>query len=292
MLEARRFGRRMLAGLAGLALARPVGAAAGLTQFDMSEPSGVTGLPLRVFVYRPARWQPTDAAIIVLHGQGRDADRYIAQWAAPAEAHNLLVVAPEFSKQKYPGVASYNWANVVTEAGLPNPPEAWIFGAIDRVWATVRARIGALRQGYALFGHSAGAQFVHRYLLLAEASQATSIITANAGSYTMPDRDIGFPFGLANTAVTDAMLARALARPVTVLLGSEDIDPYHPALPRQPGAMAQGPHRLARGMLFFAKAREAASRLGHPFAWRLETVPGVAHDNGGMAGPAARIARS
>jgi hypothetical protein len=108
----------------------------------------------------------------------------------------------------------------------------------------------------------------------------------------MPDRAIGFPFGLGNTSVTDAMLARALARPVTVLLGSEDIDPNHPALPRQPGAMAQGPHRLARGMLFFAKAREAATRLGVRFTWRLETVPGIAHDNSGMAARAATIARS
>jgi len=77
-----------------------------------------------------------------------------------------------------------------------------------------------------------------------------------------------------------------------VLLGSEDIDPNHPALPRQPGAMAQGQHRLARGMLFFAKAREAATRLGVRFTWRLETVPGIAHDNSGMAARAATIARS
>jgi poly(3-hydroxybutyrate) depolymerase len=284
--------RRLLGGLAMAGLARPAGATPGLSVFEMAEPSGEPGVALRVFVYRPAAWRPADQAIIVLHGQGRDADRYIAQWAPQAEATGLLVIAPEFSQRKYPGVAAYNWGNVVTEAGTPNPPEAWIFGAIDRIWAAAREKTGATQAGYALFGHSAGAQFVHRYLLLAEASQATTIITANAGSYTMPDRAIGFPFGLGNTAVTDAMLARALARPVTVLLGSEDIDPNHPALPRQPGAMAQGQHRLARGMLFFAKAREAATRLGVRFTWRLETVPGIAHDNSGMAARAATIARS
>jgi hypothetical protein len=47
---------------------------------------------------------------------------------------------------------------------------------------------------------------------------------------------------------------------------------------------------MARGLRFFAEAREAATRLGVPFRWRLETVPGVGHDNGRMAARAAAIA--
>jgi len=256
----------------------------------LEEPPG--GPPaLRIFVHRPAGWQPDGRAIIVMHGLNRDADRYLAQWIAPAEAQGLLLVAPEFARARFPTTASYNWGNVVDVAGQPLPPEAWSFGLIDRVWARVRDAVGATRPGYALFGHSAGAQFVHRYLLLAEASAAEAIITANAGSYTMPVADVAFPFGLGGTAVTEAMLARAFARPVTVLLGADDVDPDHPSLPRQPGALAQGPHRLARGLRFYAEARAAAARLGQPFAWRLETVPGVGHDNGGMARRAAAIAR-
>lgn len=282
--------------LAGAALAAPLlvsarGAAAETGLFSIPEAAGMTPDPLRVFLHRPAAWQPDGRAIIVLHGQQRDADRYLAEWRPQAEAANLLLVAPEFSRAKFPTTASYNWGNVVAEDGTPNPPAAWIFGVIDRVWAAVRERTGATRPGYALFGHSAGAQFVHRYLLLAEATQAEAILTANAGSYTMPSREAAFPFGLDRTAVDDAMLGRAFARPVTVLLGSDDVDPHHASLPRQPGAMAQGPHRLARGLRFFAEAREAATRLGVPFAWRLETVPGVGHSNGGMAARAAAIVR-
>jgi predicted esterase len=277
------------AALAPPALLRAADAAAETAVFAIPEAAGATPDPLRIFVHRPAAWQPDGRAIIVLHGQQRDADRYLAEWRPQAEAANLLLVAPEFSRAKFPTTAAYNWGNVVQEDGTPNPPSAWVFGVIDRVWAAVRAHTGATRAGYALFGHSAGAQFVHRYLLLAEATQAEAILTANAGSYTMPNRAAAFPFGLDRTAVDDAMLGRAFGRPVTVLLGSDDVDPQHPSLPRQPGAMAQGPHRLARGLRFFAEAREAATRLGVPFAWRLETVPGVGHSNGGMAARAAAL---
>ena len=50
--------------------------------------------------------------------------------------------------------------------------------------------------------------------------------------------------------------------------------------------MAQGPHRFARGHRFFERAQEAAAHLGADLQWRLQVVPGVAHDNKGMA-PAA-----
>lgn len=286
-------GRRMMAaGLAAGVGIRRAGAAppAGQGILTLASPIAPVPGPMRIFVHRPASWTVRDRAIIVMHGQRRDADRYLAEWAPRAEAANLLLVAPEFSRALYPTTAAYNWGNVVGDGNAPIPPAAWAFGTIDRVWAVVRAATGAERPGYVLFGHSAGAQFVHRYLLLAEATDAEAIITANAGSYTMPSRAAAFPFGLAETAVGDTMLGRAFARPVTVLLGSDDVDPNHPSLPRQPGAMAQGPHRLARGLGFFAAAREEAARLGMPFRWRLETVPGVGHDNDGMAARAAAIA--
>lgn len=276
-----------IAALPRQAAAQP---AAAQSVFEMEEPRALGPGPMRVFLHRPPGWQTDGRVLLVLHGLQRDADRYLAQWAPQADAAKLLVVAPEFSRALFPTVASYNWGNVVTQALVPNPPEAWTFGAIDRIWQAVRARTGATRPGYALFGHSAGAQFVHRYLLLAEASQAEAIITANAGSYTMPVRDVAFPFGLGGTSVPDERLAAAFARPVTVLLGADDVDPNHRSIPRQPGAMAQGPHRLARGMRFYAEARAVAWRLGVPFHWRLETVPGVGHDNGGMARRAAAIA--
>ena len=74
-----------------------------------------------------------------------------------------------------------------------------------------------------------------------------------------------------------------------VLLGTEETDPNHPSLPHQPEAMAQGPYRLARGEAFYARARALAAAEHVGFGWSCALVPGVGHDNGGMAPVAVRI---
>jgi alpha-beta hydrolase superfamily lysophospholipase len=86
--------------------------------------------------------------------------------------------------------------------------------------------------------------------------------------------------------VTAPNLAAALQLPVTVLLGEADTDPEHASLNRSPEALAQGPHRYARGLNFFETASKAAGWSSVPFGWQLATVPGADHDNRKMA-PAA-----
>jgi poly(3-hydroxybutyrate) depolymerase len=279
---------RKIAALILALAAAPVAQAAepiavGASRIEVAEPSGVGHLPMAVHLHRPAAWRATDCMLVVLHGQGRNADGYRDAWVTQAESAGLLLVVPEFSNAKYPGRSSYNFGGVVDAAGVGQARDKWVFGAIDRVVAEVRRRTGATRDRYILYGHSAGAQFVHRYLLLAEASNAEVIVSANAGSYTFPTADVPFPWGLTGVAVGDADLARAFARPVVILLGDQDIDPNHRSLPRDPQAQAQGPHRFARGHAFFAAAEAKAKALGAPFAWRLRVVPGVGHSNAGMA---------
>jgi hypothetical protein len=74
-----------------------------------------------------------------------------------------------------------------------------------------------------------------------------------------------------------------LQRPLVVLLGTEDTDPNHVNLRRTPEAMAQGPHRFARGHFFYEAGRKQAAVLGVPLGWKLATAPGVAHHDAGMA---------
>lgn len=277
---------------AGLLISMP-GAQAevprGASSFELAGPVGRKAKPMAVHLYRPAKWTPEDRVLIVMHGRGRNGAEYRDQWSSQAETTNLLIVVPEFDSQNFPGTAAYNYGSVVDDKGTVQPPDTWSFGVIDEVYKAVRAQTGAKRERYSLYGHSAGAQFVHRFLLLAKAPAADLIISANAGSYSMPVTDVAFPFGLAGVPVTDDELRRAFARPVIVLLGDADTDPNHPSLPRQPGAMAQGPHRFARGELFFSVAKKRADALGTPFNWKLATVPGVGHSNTHMATRASEI---
>lgn len=267
----------------------PAQLAAGAGSFTMPEATGVNDAELKVFYYRPEGWNQDGPVFMVLHGANRNGNVYRDHMIKLAEQYHFLVVCPEFSAQKYPA-ALYNTCGVWDEKNKTlQPRDKWLFPVLGRVFAAAKERTGATREKFILFGHSAGAQFVHRYALLSDDTQAEQIISANAGWYTLPDEETAYPYGLKNLQVSKEDLARALARPVTILLGEKDIDPQHKLLRHTPQAEAQGAYRLERGKNFYAAAQAKAKELGVPFNWHLVTVPGVAHNGAGMEAAAVQL---
>lgn len=238
--------------------------------------------PLRVWYWAPA--DLADAKVLfVMHGQSRAAESYRDSWVDEARDAHALLVVPEFSDALYPGSDAYNLGNVATES-----PSRWSYSMLEPLFDYIRADTGTRSESYLLYGHSAGAQFVHRFLLLVPDNRVERAVVANAGWYTAPETEIDFPYGLRGSPVRPAALSHALAMRLTVLLGENDTDPNAPDLRHTAAADRQGLDRFTRGLFFFAAGRSTAAALGAPFGWSLQTVPGVAHSNGGMAPFAAR----
>lgn len=283
-------GRRaLLAGVAGLA-ALPAPARAlepGSQRLEFPEAIGATSEPMAVYCHMPAAWRPDGRVVVVLHGLPRTAELFRDQWRDLAEAGRFLLLVPEFSRSKFPGTRWFNFGNVLDDQGQPVPRAEWSFFALDRAVRAAMRTAGATRQGFSVYGHSAGAQFLLRYLMLTGAPLAETLVIANAGSYILPRSDRPYPEGLGGVAVAPEVRGQTFRRHVVLLLGEADTDPNHPTLPRQPWAMAQGTHRFARGWFFFDTMRLAAEAQGALFTWRVATVPGVGHSNSGMSQYAA-----
>ncbi len=264
----------------------------GAGRFLFHDPETATGKTLRVWYYRPKAFGPETPIVFVMHGVGRNARGYRDNWIELAERHVLLIVAPEFSKKNFPKSWAYAFGNVMARENgktlVPNPERKWSFHIVDRIFDAVRDAAGSRRTTFTLFGHSAGAQFVHRYMTFTGGPRVDLAIAANAGWYTMPVEDEKFPYGLRGTELSEGSLGAVFARRIVILLGEADVTQDRP-FRTTPGAMRQGASRLARGKFYFATAQGVAAKLGVPFNWRLEFVPGVAHDNAGMAVGAARI---
>ena len=239
--------------------------------------------PLKVWYDAPAGDLTSVKVLVVMHGQSRTGQAYRDSWIDDARRVGALLVVPEFSEAFYPGSDAYNLGNMEHE-----PESRWSFSLIEPLFDHIRADTGNRTDGYYLYGHSAGAQFVHRFLLFKPDNRVKRAVAANAGWYTTPEAQVAFTYGLRGSPATDAGLRRALATPLTVLLGENDTDPNDSDLRHTPEADRQGPHRFARGHFFFEAGRNAAGALGAPFGWALKTVPGAAHSNGDMAPAAAR----
>jgi hypothetical protein len=119
----------------------------------------------------------------------------------------------------------------------------------------VRAEIGSNRRTFSLFGLSAGAQYVFRYLALMDAPAVDMAVAANCGWYMTPDLGIDYPVGMGGLDLDESHLRRYLERQLIVMLGDADTDPAAHDPPRSEAAMAQEPHRLARGLWLFELAR-------------------------------------
>ena len=248
------------------------------------------GASMPVWFHRPAGSTASRPVVVVLHGLNRDADAYRDNWVALSELHGLLILTPEFSHAQFPGSETYNFGNMVDAQGLLRDRAQWSFGVIDRVFDAVRAMSGIERSGYVIFGHSAGAQFTHRALLFGALQRAELVIAANAGAYIRLDPSIAFIGGLKGAPVDESGERRAFEQRAIIMLGDADNDPNHPNLPRGRFELdEQGPHRFARGQYFLRSAAARAQALGAKLAWRQVIVPGVAHDNAGMAKAAAPL---
>jgi len=254
-----------------------LGAGAGRFEFQGANQT------VPVWYYLPENARPEAPVLIVMHGVHRDASRYRDEWAPYAQTYGFILVAPEFSEAAFPGSESYALGGTVDEKGHPLPRAQWAFSFIEPIFDAVKAATGSRSERYFLYGHSAGAQFVHRFLYFVPEARVGKAVAANAGWWTVPDPEIAFPYGLRGSAIDDAALKTMLQRPLIVLLGTADTDPAAENLRRTPGALAQGPNRFVRGHTFFAAGKHRAETLGVPFGWKLATAPGIAHSDSGMA---------
>ncbi len=252
---------------------------AGAGSFKFEDRAGGRRGYVRVFYYVPERIQPTSRVLVALHGLDRVAAEFRDEFIAAADRLGKIVIVPEFDNDAFPGVFAYNYGNVVTAPpnSQPNAREEWNFELIDRLFLSVKNDARIQSQKFDLYGNSAGSQYVLRYVALTEAPMLEKPISSNSGVYMLPDLTVNYPNGMGGVGMSDADLQRYLSRPLHILLGDADIDATAADLPRTPEALAQGPHRLARGLWHFEHCKSLAKTLGIELAWTVEIVPGAHH---------------
>jgi len=243
--------------------------------------------PLMLECYRAPGYAPDRPVVLVQHGMGRNGDEYCEAWVEAADRHGLLIVATTFPNASWPGPRTYNDGHVREEDGTVRPRETWSHAIPGRVFRLLQAaRVTGRPRAY-LWGHSAGAQFVHRALATQDSGLFEAAGAGNAGWYTMPTLERPYPEGLGGIALEEADLRRLLAFPLTIFAGDQDTDEAEENLPRSQAAMEQGPHRFARAHYYLQAGRRAAARLGAACNWRLIVVPGIGHEGMRMSGVSA-----
>lgn len=238
--------------------------------------------PIRVHVYLPASFSLSSAMIVVMHGENRNANSYALSWTSYAAANNTIIVAPEFTDSSWTTNA-YNLGNMFTGSdgsGSLNPKEKWTFTIVSDIQRTIVRGFGLRDSTFILWGHSAGAQFVHRKVLFSYDPLIKVAIAANAGWYTAPDTAIVYPWGVSHPflSLTRADLQQFVSRNLVVMRGTADTI-RDSELNTDALSEAQGENRFERAGYFYRSGIAFSPSL----QWKLIDVPNVNHDFRKMA---------
>lgn len=238
---------------------------------------------IKVWYYNPSNTMNENIAIIfVMHGLKRDGEKYRDAWIKYAKEKNFLLVVPEFNAQDFPG-AEYNTGNMVASDGSINNEKNWSFSIIEKIFQKIRSEENLKIDKYYLYGHSAGAQFVHRFVQFFPESSLKLAIAANAGWYTFLDENSTFPYGIKNLYIREDDLKKIFSKKLIILLGDQDTNAFDKVLRNTPQAKNQGLNRFERGNSYYNFSKKLAISIGASFGWEMHYVKGVAHSNSGMA---------
>ena len=224
--------------------------------------------------------------LFIIHGQSRNASDYINHWVSISEDKNVLLIAPEFKKADY---KYFFLLEIATSKGaIKQNDDMYLNNSIDSFFTYFKSRYKMHASKYSIFGHSAGGQFTHRYLLYSEKPRVEKAVIANPGWYTFL-AGARFPYGITDSPIEldgDAV-KNFLSMRNTLLLGSDDVGSK--SLNMSSGAMKQGENRFSRGNNYFNSLIGISSNNSIPFRWNYEVVPDTGHDFRKMSDAALEI---
>ena len=258
-------------------------------------PSGpLSSKPITVYYRIPSGNLSTMPILFSFHGDDRDASNYRDYWISMANANGFMVFAPEFTETDYPGGDGYQLGNMYVNGDKPtsgtlNNINVWSFSIVDPLFEDIKSKISGTQLTYDAWGHSGGAQFVHRFRMYMPNSKMNLAICSNAGWYTVPDILPDFPYGIRKSTLTNINLTIPFSKKLIVHLGLNDTDENSTGLRRNTTVdNQQGIYRLARGRYFFTKSQSISQALNVPFNWQKYEVAGVGHDAQLMANDALK----
>lgn len=246
--------------------------------------------PVDVHYYLPSSGDIRKMPVIfVFEGGDRGYDYLLKTWKCEAEKHRFMVFIPHFDLNRYP-LSDYQEVGVMDKNHtIVNRQEEQTPILIDKIFEYIRQHSDSQRSGYMLYGHSAGGQFVQRFMLFHDSPYVERAVIGSPGWYTLPDSEQDFPYGVRNIPfITSEKIKKYLAKPIVLQLATGDTV-RESFLRKTSEAELQGRNRYERGNSFYRYLCEIATKNNWPCNWQKIEEPGIGHNSIEMGQAAVSI---
>jgi pimeloyl-ACP methyl ester carboxylesterase len=241
---------------------------------------------VEIFYITPKKIDKDTQLLFIIHGNSRNAEDYISAWIPYISNKNIIVVAPQFNKNSF---RYFFLLESATSSGkINNNPDNYINKSISSFFNFFQSKFSLSTNKYKMFGHSAGAQFTHRYMLLSNDRRISNAVIANAGWYTFLNGN-NFPYGIKNSPIdiSSDHIKWFMSNKTSLLIGNNDINLK--SVNSSKGAQRQGITRVDRAESYFNSLINISDNNNIPFRWSYKVVDKADHDYLKMTPVAAKI---
>lgn len=251
--------------------------------FDYSDYAPFGSKVMKVYYYVPASSNDSTPILFVFHGVDRNAKDYRDAMISKAQFHKFIVIAPEFSDANFPTGDKYNLGNVFVDGDNPssgtlNVESTWTFSVIEPLFDFVKEDLGNTSANYHIFGHSAGGQFAHRFIMFKPNARYDKVVASASGWYTVTDVTTNFPYGFKESPLVNSNFLNLFSKKLIIQVGSLDNDPNASGLRRNTQSDVQGTNRFDRANYFYNAGNQLATNTNIPFNWSLYINLGKDHN--------------
>jgi len=249
------------------------------------------------FLYRPTTPSDPPNTLVVIHGTpakdlsaGETALFYAEHWAPFAEENGWLLIVPSFNQADFSSRKG-EIADALTGYrglfGREISADEWVL----RLLRLGREALSWQEAPFLLYGHSAGGQYVGRFLVTHPEQVKRAVISA-AVTYPQPDPAVSWPYGMGPLSSEiiweDGTTAQVEINPnpdiwlaatqinVKVIVGLDDLELQL----QRPGQ--EGRVRLAIGQNWVEAMSEFAIENGLASQISFEAIPGKGHSMLGL----------
>lgn len=244
---------------------------------------------IQVFYHIPADFDRAGMPVVMgFHGNDRDCSYWVNTWKEYADRDGFMFFIPWFTHKDFP-TRRYQELGVRNENGDFTVPKERTSALVDSIINYVIKASGTGHDKVTVYGHSAGGQFVHRYMLVNDSPFVGKAIIGNPGWFTFPTCNEPYSYGLKDFPEIDNNRIRNMLAKNVILQLAEGDTIRESFLRKTPEADRQGLNRLERGNRFFDTLESIADDKNWDFNWRKVYVPEVGHDAVGMSRHAAEF---
>jgi len=265
--------------------------------FEKGEVVAVEDVYGTYFVYAPTTMPAKPDLLVLIHGTPskaltaeETAVYYVDVWRDFAEEEGIVLLAPSFNHEDFSSRKGELTDKMTGYRGLFGREigaDEWVLRIVD----AYQQAFGEANEKFLLYGHSAGGQFVGRFLVTHPERVKRAVITA-ALTYPQPNSYVAWPYGMGelHTEIEwDAHTVRqedvipdlqkwleATQIPVTVLVGQNDVSKQL----QRPGQ--KGTNRLVIGKNWVDDMKALAVDYDLECDYKFSTIPGKGHSMYGL----------